>query len=110
MLTQKELEFLQHWEQVREAEGRFSRKLTSGLPMALLFGLPILLSVVAVKIFLPEYAMRISKAGAGVLMIVVIAVVLIGVFFAYFRMHLRWEENEQVYNSLKLKQNREQGA
>jgi Na+/melibiose symporter-like transporter len=65
--------------------------------------------VVAVKIFFPEYDMRISKAKAGVFVAVLLAVILIALFFAYFRMHLRWEENEQVYKSLKLKQNREEG-
>jgi hypothetical protein len=110
MLTQKELEFVQYWERVRSRESSVARKITSGLPMAALFALPVLLSVAAVKIFFPEYSMRISKAGAGTLFVVVIAVVLIALFFAYFRMHLRWEENEQVYKSLKLKQNRETAA
>jgi heme/copper-type cytochrome/quinol oxidase subunit 4 len=110
MLTQKELEFLHHWEEVRQREGTFARKLASGLPMAILFALPVLLSVVAVKLFLPEYDMRISSARAGIFAVVVIAVLLIAVFFAYFRMHLRWEENEQVYKSLKLKQNRADGV
>jgi cbb3-type cytochrome oxidase subunit 3 len=109
MLTQKELAFMQYWEQVRERESTTVRKIVSGLPMAMFFALPVLLSVVAVKIFLPEYDMRISKARAGVFFIVLIAVLLIAVFFSYFRMHLRWEENEQAYKSLKLKQKRDEG-
>jgi heme/copper-type cytochrome/quinol oxidase subunit 4 len=94
---------------VRQREGTFARKLSGGLPMAMLFALPVLLSVVAVKLFMPEYDMRISKARTGSFVVIIAAVLLIALFFAYFRMHLRWEENEQVYKSLKLKQNRDAG-
>lgn len=108
MITQKESAFITHWEQVREAESRFSRKLLSGLPMALLFSLPILLSIGGVRLFMGEFDMRISKALQGsTIVVVLIAVLCIAFFFAYFRMHLRWEQNEQLYQSLKLRQNKE---
>jgi uncharacterized membrane protein YciS (DUF1049 family) len=109
MLTQKEQEFVRYWEEVRQQEGTVARKLINGLPMALLFALPVPLSMVVVKYFLSDYAMRISKVRPGFFIVIVMAVLLIAVFFAYFRMHLRWEENEQVYKSLKLKQNQEAG-
>ncbi len=111
MLNEKELQFLIHWERVRDYESGFMRKLLSGLPMAMLFGLPVLLSVAVVKLFFPVYEMRISKAAGGsTLIIVFIAVLLTALFFAYFRMHLRWEENEQLYKTLKNKQKRTSGA
>jgi len=104
MLTEKEETFVAHWEQVRLQEAGFMRKLLSGLPMALLFALPVLLSVVAVKLYLPEYETRISKVPPSTYIVIVIAVLLIACFYAYFRMHHRWEENEHLYKMLKQKQ------
>lgn len=104
MLSEKDRAFMAHWELVRERESGFLRKLLSGLPMALLFALPVLLTVVAVKMFLPEYETRISKVPVSAYVIVVMAVLLIALFYAYFRMHHRWEENEQYYKLLKQRQ------
>jgi predicted tellurium resistance membrane protein TerC len=104
MLTDKEEAFITHWEQVRLREGGLLRKLLSGLPMALMFALPVLLLVIAVKLFLPEYETRISKVPASAYVFVVLGVLLIALFYAYFRMHHRWEENEDLYKLLKHKQ------
>jgi multisubunit Na+/H+ antiporter MnhB subunit len=106
MLTEKDEAFIRYWEHARLYEGSFWRKLLSGLPMALLFSLPVLLLIIAVKMYLPEFETRISKVPASVYVVVVAAVLLIALFFAYFRMHLRWEENEQFYKMLKEKQKR----
>jgi predicted tellurium resistance membrane protein TerC len=104
MLTDKDKAFIVHWEQVRLREASFMRKLLSGLPMALIFALPVLLLVIVVKMFLPEFETRISKVPASTYVMVVLAVLLITLFYAFFRMHHRWEENEELYKLLKLKQ------
>lgn len=93
-----------HWEQVRLREAGFMRKLLSGLPMALIFALPVLLLVLVVKMYLPDYETRISKVPASAYVVVVMAVMGITLFYAYFRMHHRWEENEELYKMLKHKQ------
>ena len=103
MFSQKELDFMTHWELVRYKESLFVSKLLRGLPMAILFGLPIILSVVAVYILFPEWYTKISRAASGVSIILVIAVLVTILFFSYFRMHFKWEMNEQLYQELKSK-------
>jgi hypothetical protein len=52
MLTEKELKFIEHWEKNRIVFSSFSSKLKRGMPMALIFSFPILLSLAAVYFFL----------------------------------------------------------
>jgi hypothetical protein len=120
MLTAKDKQFIIYWEQVREAESTFRHKFLSGLPMAFMFGLPILLFFGAVKIFfpawfttashksteivVPEMTEKFMKLSAGDMMAAFIAVVIIILFFSYFRKHYKWEMNEQLYQELKNKE------
>ncbi len=106
MITEKEVQFLRYWERVRVAESTFTSKLSRGLPMAFLFGLPIILTVVVVKLFVPDFSMKISKTSAGAFVTVVIATGIIIVFYAFFRMQYKWEMNEQLYQELKIKENK----
>ena len=106
MISEKDIEFLRYWERVRDTEGTFTSKLTRGLPMAFLFGLPIILSVVVVKLFVPDFSMKISKTSPGAFVTVVIATFIIILFYAFFRMQYKWEMNEQLYQELKVKENK----
>ncbi|MEO5945160.1 MAG: hypothetical protein ABIP30_09785 [Ferruginibacter sp.] len=107
MLSDKELEFLQYWEQNRIPQSTFSSKLSRGLPMATIFGLPILFSVMVVYFFFPDWYTKISDTSSGTFIMVVIAVMIAILFFSYFRMHFKWEMNEQAYLELKYKQKKE---
>ncbi len=106
MISEKDIEFLQYWERVRENENSFASKIIRGLPMAFLFGLPIVLSVIVVRLFAPDWYMKISATSPGSLITIVIAITIIIVFYAYFRMQYKWEMNEQLYNEIKSKKNK----
>lgn len=110
MYLQKEIDFMNHWEMVREKESRFMSKLGRGLPVAMLFGLPIILSLIAVYILSPEWYSKLSQAASGVLGTLVLAVIITILFFSYFRMHFKWEMNEQLYRELKSRQKNSQSA
>jgi len=126
MLSEKDKQFLLYWEQVREKEGTFSRKLLSGLPMALIFGMPILLLMIVVKLFVPQWYMKAETKETGILVpgwtekfskvssadfiMVMIAIMILVLFYAYFRKHFKWEMNEQLYKELKYKQKSESQA
>ncbi|MEP6711621.1 MAG: hypothetical protein ABJA37_04350 [Ferruginibacter sp.] len=110
MLSDKELSFIEYWEQNREPQRGFISKLTRGLPMAIIFGLPIILSVAVVYFFFPDWYTKISNTTSGTLVTLVIAVVLVILFFSYFRMHFKWEMNEQAYLELKYKQKHSRAA
>jgi membrane protein YdbS with pleckstrin-like domain len=104
MLTQKEIQFLQYWEQNRQMESQFGRKITAGLPMSILFASPILLLIGVVYFFIPDWYMKISKTSGGAFVTVVVALLVFIFFFSFFRMHHRWENNEQLYQELLIKQ------
>jgi len=103
MLTEKQKNFLIHWENVRLKESTVRRKIFGGLPMAMLFGLPIILFVVVIYLFFPDWYMKISNTTSGSFIVIVIAVFIAILFFSYFRMHFKWEMNEQLYTELKQK-------
>ena len=104
MLSEKEIKFLRYWEQNRERENTFERKLTGGLPMALIFSLPIILSVLVVKLFLPEWYTKISNTSPGTFITIIFAMIVVALFYSFFRMQYKWEMNEQLYQELKSKE------
>jgi len=108
MISEKEIAFLRYWESNREIENTFISKLTRGFPMALLFGLPIILLVLVVRLFFPEWYMKISGTSPGMFLTAVIAMLGVVIFYAYFRMQFKWEMNEQLYKELKSKENKSQ--
>ena len=109
MLTDDETRFLHYWEKHRELHSGFSSKLLRGLPMAFLFGLPILLLVLCVYLFLPEWYTKISKTSSATFVVVVIAVLIAIVFYAFVRMHFKWEMNDQQYKEIKAKEKKVEG-
>jgi hypothetical protein len=126
MLTEKDREFMAYWEKARERESTFKHKFLTGLPVAFMFGLPILIFFGVVKIFfpswfttatykqtdivLPEWSLKFMKLSAGDLVAAFIAVVIVILFFSYFRKHYKWEMNEQLYKELKSKEKKTPGA
>jgi predicted neutral ceramidase superfamily lipid hydrolase len=106
MISEKDIAFLQYWEQVREKENTFTSKISRGLPMAFLFALPIILSVIVVRLFAPNWYTKISSTSPGSFITILFATSIIIVFYAYFRMQYKWEMNEQLYNEIKSKKNK----
>ena len=138
MLTAKDQAFILYWEQQRETRSTFSNKLLSGLPMAMLFGLPVLVFIFLVQFLFPQWFDKASQVtqhtqdgqrlitkefidnpdwynkatqfSSGLFITIIIAVLLCIVFYAYFRMNYKWEMNEQLYKELRQKQIKEQAA
>ena len=106
MLTEKDKQFIKRWEAVREKESSTRAKLMNGLPMAVLFSLPILFFIALVYFFFPDWYTKVSNRLSGSLVTIVIAIVGCIIFFAYFRMHYKWEMNDQLYQELKIKENK----
>lgn len=98
---------MRQWEHDREGLKTVSGKIMRGLPMALLFSLPVILLVIVVYFFFPEWYTRISMISGGAAIAVMISVFGSTMFFAYFRMQYKCEVNEQHYQELA---NRETGS
>ena len=103
MISEKEREFLVYWEKNRDRKSSFLHKLVGGLPMALKFGLPIILFIIVIRIFFPNWYMKISNISGGAFIAVIIAVFCLVIFYSWFGMQYKWEMNEQLYDELKAK-------
>ncbi len=110
MLTSEEDKFLTFWEQNREEYSSFSSKLKRGLPMASFFGLPIIFFVAIVYFFIPDWYIKISKTSPQAFLVVFIAVFMLILFYAFTKMHFKWEMDEQFYKELKYKKQKSEAA
>lgn len=99
MITEQEQLFINYWEANRDKQKKILYQLAWGLPIGLVFALPVLLSV----LFHDWYKSMVFISSSQIT-IILITVLGIAVFFALFRMKFKWEENEQRYKELKFKQ------
>jgi pilus assembly protein TadC len=105
MLTKDEILFLEYWEKRREKEKQFFRQLVTGLPMGLVFALPVLLVV----IFHGWYKNMIYISDSQII-VIIIGVLCVAIFFSIFRGKFKWESNEQLYKELKFKEKQDDAA
>ena len=110
MISPEEETFLKYWEENRVARSSFTNKILGGLPMAVVFCLPILLLIVSVYLFFPDWYTKISGTSPATFFVVIIAVFIATLFYAFIRMHFKWEMNEQLYKELKFKQKKQHAA
>lgn len=87
--------FIAYWEKHRVQKKRLLYQLMVGLPIGLLFGLPIVLSVL-----MRGWYKRMPYVSGTQFNIILIAVLSIVVFYAIFRMRFKWEQQEERYRAL----------
>jgi uncharacterized membrane protein len=96
-------EFIIYWAANRLREKKCLHQLAVGLPLGLVFGLPILLSV-----FMRGWYKRMPFVSGTQFTIILMACLGIAVFYAIFRMKFKWDMNEQRYKELISLKNRAQ--
>ncbi|MBW7838035.1 MAG: hypothetical protein H3C36_00020 [Chitinophagaceae bacterium] len=99
MLTKEEKDFLVYWETHREKEHSLKSLLIFGAPWGLIFALPIM-----VVLIFHDWHKRIVPITTGQVIAISISVAAIAFFYAYFRQQVKWENNEQLYKELKIKE------
>lgn len=97
METMNEEEFVESWAQNREEFSGITSKFVRGLPFAILFTLPIVLVVMLVYFLSPDWYAKMKLQREGIFTTIFVSLVIIVLFIAYFRMHLKWEQNEEAY-------------
>ncbi len=107
MLTARDKQFMEYWKQNRAKEKKVFRQLLVGLPIGLLFVIPIVLN------FSSGWYKRANMWARGHAdddtgTVVIIAALVILVFVAIFSKRHRWEMNEQAYRELEAKEAHEQ--
>jgi hypothetical protein len=101
-ISEEERKFLVYWEQQRLKDKRLTNQLMFGLPIGILFSIPILINFFMGKFWYKRAdAVGVSQFSPTVL---VIAVFLITVFVALLNRRFRWERLEQQYLELKAKE------
>ena len=108
MLTENEKQFVKYWEENRLREKSWQYQLLTGLPWGLLFSLPILVLLMTAKFWYKRAEMEANTMGSPVILI--IAVLVIAIFVAFFYKNHRWEMREQLYRSLKAREEQERTA
>ncbi len=102
MLTENERRFMTFWETHRDREKKLLRQLLFGIPVGLLFAIPILILLFSGKLWYKRAdAVANTQASPVVL---VIAVIIITAFVAVFYKRHQWEMKEQQYQELKNKE------
>ena len=99
MITDQEKLFIDYWAKNRDKQKKSFYQLVIGLPVGLVFALPILLSVL-----FHDWYKRMSFISTSQITVIMIGILGIIVFFALFRMKFKWEANEQLYKELKYKE------
>lgn len=99
MLTQREEKFISWWQQNRDKQKKGMRQLLIGLPMGLLLGGGILLSL-GTGWYKRANMVANSQFNPNVLTIAILA---IAVFMAVFYKKYKWDQYEQQYRELMAK-------
>ncbi len=105
MLSEKEKAFLDYWRANREKKRKTTTRLREGLQPGVLFALPVIVLLIAVWVLFPDWYMKISKTTSSALVAVVVALVLVVAFYAFFKTQHDWEKQEQQYRELLGKNN-----
>jgi hypothetical protein len=104
MLDRKEKLFVEYWETNREREKNIIYQVLTGLPIGLLFALPIIFILFTGRYWFKRADMVANSELNPVLL--VSAVLIIATFVAVLYKRHQWDMKEQQYKELKVKENR----
>jgi hypothetical protein len=105
MLTDDEIAFMDYWERNRDKQNKIFKQLLLGIPVGLLFAIPIVFSLVSGW---DKRAVMVANTGDFNPGILLVALLLIVGFTAIFSRKYRWDQNEQKYRELQAKKGREE--
>lgn len=103
MLEQKEKLFVEYWEVNRIKEKNLLYQVLTGLPIGLLFALPIIFILFTGRYWFKRADMVANAELSPVILIA--AVLIIALFVAVLYKRHQWDMKEQQYKQLKAKQN-----
>lgn len=97
-----ESKFMEYWEQNRQKQKKRLNQLMLGLPLGILFALPIIINFLLGRFWYKRAdAVGLSQFSPTVL---IVAALLIAVFTALLNRQFRWEKLEQQYLELKARE------
>jgi membrane protein YdbS with pleckstrin-like domain len=105
MLNEREREFIKYWEANRLKEKKFNKQLLVGLPIGLLFAIPVLILLFSGKFWYQRASMEANSQSSP--LVLMIAIICIAVFVGVFYKRHQWEMKEQQYLEFKAKEQEE---
>ncbi len=105
MISEEEKKYLAYWEANRDKERKLQKQLIIGIPVGLIFAIPILVSVFSSKFWYKRAdAVANSQTSPAVL---IIAIAVIAAFVAIFYKRHQWEMKEQQYQEIKSREKKQ---
>ena len=108
LYTEDEKKFIEYWRENRDYQATLTYQLLFGLPIGLLFSLPIVINFLLGRLWYKRAdAVGLSQFNPAVL---IIAVMIISIFIAIVNRKFRWEKLEQQYLELLARKKAEDEA
>jgi H+/gluconate symporter-like permease len=104
MLSEEEEAFIRYWEANRDKQKRTFRQFLLGIPLALLFVVPIALNFFSGWYKRAAMIKSTAEFNPGILLL---ALVIIVIFIAIFSRKFKWEQYEQRYVELLAKKQKQ---
>ncbi|RYY29640.1 MAG: hypothetical protein EOO04_06890 [Chitinophagaceae bacterium] len=99
MDNEQRRQFIAYWEANREREGKLSTQLLFGIPVGVLFAVPVLVIIISAKLWYKRADMAVNTQLSPLL--IIIAVAAIAAFVAVIYKRHQWEMKEQQYLEFK---------
>ena len=101
MMSEQEKLFVEYWEANRLKEKKLMKQLLIGLPVGVLFGVPIIFMLLSGRFWYKRADMEATSHLNPV--VLVVGVVVIVVFVAVFYKRHQWDMKEQQYLEIKAR-------
>lgn len=101
MLNEKEQLFVDYWEANREKEGKIRYQILRGLPVGMLFTIPIFIILFTARYWYKRADM-VANTEFSLLLMIIIGL-MITVFVAIVHQRHKWDMKNQQYKELKAK-------
>ena len=96
-MTKEEQSFISYWSQERLRKKKFLRKLSIGLPLAVVISVAVLINVFSGWYQKADMELR---SNSSLMIVILVAILGIVVFITIFSAHHRWDRNESMYQDL----------
>jgi type VI protein secretion system component VasK len=102
MSTEQEQLYIDYWEANREKQGKLATQLLFGIPIGILFSVPVLIVLLTARLWFKRADMVANSQLSPIVLIA--AVALIAAFVAVIYKRHQWEMKEQQYLEFKARQ------
>jgi hypothetical protein len=104
MLNQEEKAFIEYWERNRDRQKKIFRQFLVGIPIGLLFVIPIVINFASG--WYKRADMEANSSDFNPLVLLIALILIVGFTAIFYRQH-KWDQYEQRYRELLSRDDRE---